>query len=181
MIRNKKLVGWGELILGILLILLGIYTFARPAAAMTGVTILYGILALVSGIVDIVYYIRLERRTGFGPEASLVGGILSVLAGILILCDIVTGTWVLVVLFPIWFIAHCISRLAHLPFVRMTAGTGYYYFTLIVNILGLILGILMIFNPYLSFLSAGYLIGLYLLCLGIDSLVFALNLLSTPR
>lgn len=49
------------------------------------------------------------------------------------------------------------------------------------NILGLILGVLMIFNPFLSFLSASYLIGIYLIFLGIDSLVFALNLLDSRR
>ena len=40
MIRNRKLLGIGELILGILLILLGIFTFIRPTAAMTGAAVL---------------------------------------------------------------------------------------------------------------------------------------------
>ncbi len=179
--RNRKLLGWGELILGVLLILLGIYTFANPATAVTGVTVIYGVFALVTGILDIVYYVKLEQRTGFGPVFSLVGGILSIIAGILILFNLSVGTWVLVVLFPIWFIAHCIARLAHLPFIRLSAGNGYYYFTLVVNILGLLLGLLMIFNPVLSFISVGYLIGMYLLFLGIDSLVFALTLLNSHR
>ncbi len=49
------------------------------------------------------------------------------------------------------------------------------------NILGLVLGFLMVVNPLFSFLTAGYLIGAYLLFLGIDSLVFARNLLCTRR
>lgn len=179
--KNRKVLGWGELILGILLILMGIYTFIKPSAAMTGVTVVYGVFAFVTGIMDIVYYVKLEQRTGFGPVFSLIGGILSIIAGILILLNITVGTWVLVVLFPIWFIGHCIARLAHLPYIRLSAGTGYYYFTLIVNIFGLILGFLMIFNPVISFISVSYLIGLYLLFLGIDSLVFALNLLDSRR
>ena len=52
--RNRKAVGWGELIVGVLLIILGIYTFIRPAAALDGVTLIYGIFALVTGIMDIV-------------------------------------------------------------------------------------------------------------------------------
>ena len=174
MIRNRKLLGIGELILGILLILLGIFTFIRPAAAMTGAAVIYGIL-------DIIYYVRLEQRTGFAPVFSLIGGVLSVLTGILFLFHVTAGSWTLAVLFPVWFIAHCIARLAHLPFIRLTAGTGYFCFTLIVNILGLVLGFLMVVNPLFSFLTAGYLIGAYLLFLGIDSLVFALNLLCTRR
>lgn len=179
--KNRTALGWGELILGILLIVLGIYTFVNPSSAMTGVTVLYGILAIVTGVIDIVFYAKLEQRTGFGPALSLVSGILSVIAGILIMCDLAIGEWVLIVLFPIWFIAHCISELTHLPFIRMTAGNGYYYFTLIANILGLILGFMMIFNPLISFLSASYMIGIYLLILGIDSLVFSLTLLDSRR
>ena len=79
--KNKKALGWGELILGTLLILLGIYSFLHPTTALTGAAVVYGIFALVSGVLDIVYYAKLERRTGFGPVFSLVGGILSVAAG----------------------------------------------------------------------------------------------------
>lgn len=181
MIRNRKLLGIGELILGILLILLGIFTFIRPTAAMTGAAVIYGLFALISGILDIIYYVRLEQRIGFAPVFSLIGGVLSVLTGILFLFHVTAGSWTLAVLFPVWFIAHCIAGLAHLPFIRLTAGTGYFCFTLIVNILGLVLGFLMVVNPLFSFLTAGYLIGAYLLFLGIDSLVFARNLLCTRR
>ena len=142
--RSKKTLGWGELALGILLIALGIFSFARPESALAGVTYLYGILALVTGIIDIVFYVKLEQRTGFGPGLSLAGGILSILAGLMILLYPSAGAWALVVLFPIWFIAHCISRLTRLPLVRLAGRSGYYYFTLVLNILGIVLGFIMI-------------------------------------
>lgn len=65
--RSKKTLGWGELALGILLIALGIFSFARPESALAGVTYLYGILALVTGIIDIVFYVKLEQRTASAP------------------------------------------------------------------------------------------------------------------
>lgn len=179
--KNRTALGWGELIIGILLIVLAIYTFINPVTAMTGVTVIYAIFALITGVADIVYYVKLERRTGAAPVISLVAGIISVIAGILILFNINTGTWVLVTLFPIWFLAHCIARLAHLPYIRSAGGGTYYYFTLVINILGLILAILMICNPLFSFLSIGYLISIYLLFLGIDGIIFALNLLDSRR
>ena len=86
-----------------------------------------------------------------------------------------TGSWAMAVLFPLWFIAHCISRLTHLPVIRLTVGTGYYYFSLIVNILGLVLGFFMIFDPVLSLFSVGYIIGCYLLLTGIDHLVLGIS------
>ena len=125
------------------------------------------------------FYVKLEQRTGFGPGLSLAGGILSILAGLMILLYPSAGAWALVVLFPIWFIAHCISRLTRLPLVRLAGRSGYYYFTLVLNILGIVLGFIMIVDPLISLFSIGYVIGMYLLILGIDSLVAALDLLDS--
>ena len=173
--RTDK-IKWTELITGILLIILGIYSLIRPVGMLTGVTVIYGLFAVITGIADIVFYVRMERRTGFGPAVSLVTGIFSVLAGILILCNIDAGRWAIAILFPIWFIAHCLSRLSHLSLIRLTVGDVYYYFTLVINILGLVLGILMLFNPFAAMLSVSWIIGIYLILLGMDSLMLAIVL-----
>lgn len=173
--RNRKMLGWGELIVGIAFIVLGAITFVRPSSALSGIVFVYGLMAVASGIADIVYYVKMERRTGFGPAMSLVTGILSILAGIFLLLNIDAGKWTLVLLFPIWFITHCIARLCRLSEIRLLAGTGYYYFTLIVNIIGLVLGFAMIFNPAVSFFSVSYIIDLYLILMGIDYIVQAVS------
>ena len=173
--RNRSAFGWGELVVGIALVVLGIFTFARPSSALTGIVFVYGLLAVVTGIADIAFYVKIERHTGFGPVVSLITGILSILAGVLLLFNPDAVKWAMALLFPLWFIMHCISRLTHLPVIRLTAGSGYYYCTLIVNILGLILGFVMIVNPMLSLFSVSYVIGLYLLLAGIDPLVLAVS------
>ena len=173
--KKRSAFGWSELIIGIVLLLLGIFTFMRPYKALTGIVFVYGILAVITGIADILFYVKVEQRTGFGPAVSLVTGILSLLAGILLLFNPGTGSWAMAVLFRLWFVAHCISQLTHLPVIRLTAGTGYYYFSLIVNILGLVLGFFMIFDPVLSLFSVGYIIGCYLLLTGIDHLVLGIS------
>ena len=148
--RRRSGFGWLELIIGILLILIGIFTLLRPGSVFSGLLFLFGIIAVIMGIADILLYIEVERYTGFGPVVSLISGILSVMAGIMLLVYPGAGVMVLSLLFPIWFIAHCISRLAHLGVIRLLSGAGEYYFTLVVNIIGLILGFLMILRPMLS-------------------------------
>ena len=174
MTRKSKF-GWMELILGILLIILGIYTFAKPSTALTSVVIIYGLVSIITGIADIVFYVKLERRTGLGPTVSLIAGILSILAGLLILLIPGAGRWIFAVFFPIWFISHCISRLADLSITRVVAGTAYYYFSLVVNILGLLLGFMMILNPWISVISISYIVGFYLILLGVGSIVMAFS------
>lgn len=70
------------------------------------------------------------------------------------------AAWALTIFFPLWFIMHCISRLTHLGIIRYVAGSGYYYFSLILNIIGLVLGFLMLLQPALAFLSMGFVTGL---------------------
>mgnify|MGYP002798497393 FL=1 len=171
--RRRSGFGWMELIVGILLILLGIFTLFSPGSALTGVVILYGILAVITGIADVVLYVKMERFVGLGPSISLVSGILSIMSGLALLAFPEAGKWIFSLLFPIWFIAHCISRLMNLGMIRLLAGKFRYYLALILNILGLILGFLMLFQPFLSALSISFIIAVYLILLGAESIAMA--------
>ena len=168
--------GWSELIVGLLLILLGIFAFIRPESMLTGAVVVYGTIAIVLGIEDIVVYSRLSRFTGFGPMLSLISGILSVMCGVMLIANPNVGKWALTVLLPIWFIAHCISGLTRANLIRLVGNTFYYYFSLILNILGLVLGFMMIFSPALSFVTIRvicYMVAVYLILFGIESVIAA--------
>ena len=173
--RRQSGYGWLELAIGIILIVLGILAFLKPDLALTGLIYAYGIAAVVMGIADIILFIEVERYTGFGPILSLISGVLSVMAGLMLVVYPGAGVLVLTVLFPIWFIAHCISRLTHLGHIRLVAGDGIYYFSLVVNLIGLILGILMVFRPLFTLATIRLLASVYLILLGIDSVVMAVS------
>ena len=173
--KRRSGFGWVELILGIALIALGVLAFAKPDLALTGMVFVYGIAAVVMGAADIVLFINVQRCTGFGPTLSLISGILSVMSGVMLVVYPRTGALVLTVLFPIWFIAHCISRLTHLGHIRFVAGDGIYWFSLVVNIIGLVLGFLMVMNPFFTIRTIRCFASAYLLLLGVDSIVMAFS------
>lgn len=167
--------GWFELIIGILLIILGIATFFHPERTLTVIVIFCGILAMATGISDIVFYVKAARFTGFGPMLSLITGVFSIVVGSMLLMYPSAGTLTMLLLLPVWFIAHCISRLTHLSVVHAQAGTFYYYFSMVVNIIGIILGILMILRPVIAVYTSGIVLGFYLVLLGIDSIMTAVS------
>ena len=173
--NTRRRLGWMELIEGILLIILGIVTLTQPRGALTSLVVAYGVIALLTGLVDITFYIVMEKHTGFGPTVSLVTGILSVLAGCALIAHPEIGLNLLLIIFPIWFLTHCISRLTHLNIVRLVAGKGSYYLTLTANIIGIVLGVMMLFDPMLSIVSMSALIGADLILLGVESIVFAIG------
>ena len=179
--KRRSGFGWLELAIGIILIVLGVLAFLKPDLALTGLAFAYGIAAVVMGVADILLYVQVERYTGFGPVLSLIPGILSVMSGVMLVVYPRTGVLVLTVLFPIWFIAHCISRFTHLRHIRFVAGEGMYCFTLVLNIIGLILGFLMLFSPLLTLTAIRCLAGVYLILLGIDAVVMAFSRVGTRR
>ena len=130
-------------------------------------------MAIVTGIADIIFYVKMEKYMGFGPVLALVSGVLSVLAGAMLLMYPDAGQLVIVMLIPIWFIAHSIARLSHLPLIKLGAGKKFYIFSLVLNIIGIIMGVLMIFSPRFAFVSASVLIGGYLILLGIDCVIMS--------
>lgn len=179
--KTKKSLGWMEIALGVLLVILGVLTILDPSSALITFVIVYAIAAIVSGIVDIVFYARLNRRTGFAPVLMLLSGILSVIVGIMLFFNISAGTVALSILFPIWFIIHCISRLANLNVVKLTSGKTAFWILMIVNILGLVLGILLLFNLGLSAATLVYFVAFYLLLLGFGGIVWGIDALASGK
>ena len=55
--KRRSGYGWFELIVGILLVVFGVVTLFRPERTLTGIVILYGVIAVVTGISDIVFLV----------------------------------------------------------------------------------------------------------------------------
>ena len=173
--RNHSRFGQAQLVIGIILVILGIFTFFRPQTLLRWVVIIYGIIAVITGISDIVFYVKTTRYTGFAPIISLITGLISTMAGFMLIIYPGAGTWVLILILPIWIIAHSISRLCHLDEIRTVSGSFNYYFTMILNILGIIFGIIMIFSPTINFLAVGIVLGTCLLVMGFDMISDAIR------
>lgn len=168
---KRSSIGWIEIILGLLLVGLGIYTLANPDTALTAIVIAYGIGAIVSGIADFVIYYKLSQRGGLGSAMLILSGVLNLIVGVLMLLNIGAGAWTLSILFPLWFILHCFARLANLDFVRRLGSAFEYWVALIANVLGVILGFLILFNPFASMTALVYFVAFYLLISGFSSVI----------
>lgn len=172
--RDHSGFGWLALIVSILLVLLGIATFIWPEAALESFVMVYGVLAVATGIMDI-EFMRAWSAIRLRPMTALVSGILSVMCGFMLLVYPSAGQWAMTLLFPLWFLTHCISNLTHLNWVRLVAGRVNYTISLVLNILGIMLATLMLLHPVLSAVSMSLTIGFYLILLGVDGIVLALS------
>ena len=67
----------------------------------------------------------------------------------------------------------CSSDLLNI--VRYVAGEASFWLTLISNAVGLILGVILLFDPALSAAALGVILGVDLILLGIEAVVFAID------
>ena len=164
-----------EILEGVLLVMLGAATILRTEQVLDSLTLVFGILAVLTGLADVMFYIRLERHTGFRPAVSLVSSILSIMLGSALIAQPNVGTGIMLIIFPIFIIAHCIARLTHLNVVRYVAGEASFWLTLISSVVGLILGVMLLLDPALSAATLGAILGIDLILLGIEAVVFAID------
>jgi uncharacterized membrane protein HdeD (DUF308 family) len=168
--KRKVDVNWLEMALGIVFVLMGIYTFVNPALTLSGFIVVYGILAVITAVVDIAFYVHMERHTGFGPVVALVLGIVNLLLGLFLVFDTHGAAVIVGLIFPIWFIAHCLVKLLNLNTIRLVSPAGYWW-ELVVNLVGVVLGVLLLLHPFASAVSLVYLAGAYLFIMGVSSMV----------
>ena len=173
--KSKGRIDWLEMAAGVLLILLGIFTFISPVGMMEGILVIYGIIALISGVADIALYIKTGGHTGPMQMTSLIMGVLTVMVGVMLIAHPAAGSWIVSILFSIWVIAHCLSRLSHIAVMKPFMSRGAVYAATVLNVIGILLGVMMFIDPLISLISIGYVMGAFLLLSGIDSIVRALN------
>ncbi|MDH6604134.1 uncharacterized membrane protein HdeD (DUF308 family) [Bacilli bacterium PM5-9] len=175
--KSRTSSGWIEILCGVVFILLAFYAFSHPAATLGALVVVFSIGAIFKGVSNIFLYNTLSSISIKKPYILIVTGILNILIGIIFLFKIKVGALTLTALFSIWFIIICISHLTNL-YVFKEKKSGYYWFTLIINGIGLVIAFWLLFNPIASAATIIYLVSFYLMLTGIFSITYGFSDMS---
>ncbi len=174
--KNRSKFGWLELLSGLGMIALGVLAIIKPEMDLT---YLYAAVALITGINDVVFYVKAGDYTGFRPIVSLVCGMLSIMVGAVLLAYPNSGAEIRYTLvFPIWYAGHCIFRLMNLNVQHKVAGSFPYYFSMILGIVGLFTAAVMHMCPEVLDMKLNVLSGIYLIASGLDCFSIAFSKLG---
>ncbi len=164
-IERHRAVGrnWGWFVaLGVLMVLLGIFSIALPIVATFAVTLLVGWVLIGSGVL---HFVHAFRSKGWGDTAlEILGGVLYILAGLVVLALPLTGAFALTLAVSALFIVQGILRIMRANRLRPFANWGWMLFSGIVSIL---LGIVIwAFMPGAALWTLGIIVGIELLFSG---------------
>jgi uncharacterized membrane protein HdeD (DUF308 family) len=143
------------LILGILFILSGIWIFITPVSSFLTLAILFAIMFFVAGIIEIFYAIS-NRKILHGWGWTLISGIVGVFFGILLLSRPALSMLTLSLFVGFGVLFYSIIALARSLAIRKHKVDDW-GISLIISIIGIIIGLLMIWNP----LFGGFTIVIY--------------------
>lgn len=163
---------WHELITGVLSLVTAYVVIAMPKVSLTALTVIFGFLAILSGLTTLSGVNKLRDFVGNWANAAFVFAIIDLLIGLFFIIKPMSGVVVLGYVVAFWFIIDSVERLMVVGHLR-DFGTGYFVTSIILDILSLLLGILLLINPVIALMSVTWLISFYLIIFGINAIVLA--------
>lgn len=157
---------WG--ISAAVLVTLGIYFIFNPGVAIVSLVYWLGFSVLLNGIFSIAQYFQVKKAAGSGW--ILFDGIVSTLFGVLLLF---TNVFVFIaaslpLFFGIWIGIKGIFGIIQSNDLRKF-GMELWYLPLIIGIIGILLGVLALFQPMFAIVAIAVMVGLHLVTSGITS------------
>jgi len=162
---NNKL-KWASLIMGTLLLIVAVIIFSYPVKNFYTLTWLIGLFILINGIIQLMFRRTTKALAGGGTGLIIVIGVIDIIFGLLIMFNVGASSEFFVFMFAAWFIVSSLIGLFTISKQSTLRGLS-----IIVNILGLILGIILLFNPMMGMVLVSTMIAITFAILGITYII----------
>jgi len=160
---------WLPLVFGICAIVLGGLLLVRPAITALILVVIMGVYWLIEGVVDVILAL-VHRAPHWGWR--LAGGIISALAGLVILAYPIAGTVIAVlVLFWVLVIGAIISGILNIIGGLQAAPRSWW--TVLLGVLKIVLAALLLENPLVGTLALVPALGILAIVNGIVAIIWA--------
>lgn len=159
-------------LMGIIFILVSLVSFRDPQSSLLAIVYVFAISAILKGIFELFFRRKIHEFTNQKSTLLIVLGIFDLLVGIFFLFNISAGLLALPFVFAVWFLFDSIVGLMTAGIYRIES-TGYYWFHVVINVIGVILGFMLLFNPLTSALTLAFLVGFYFMMAGISLIAYS--------
>ncbi len=162
---------WLKLLKGLLLTIFGLITLFRPDTTLVTLLKIFGAIAITAGI--IVLFFSSKNRHLKGNNFWMAEGIVDIIIGLILIAFTEATVKIFVVIVALWAIV--------MGIIQLTTYKRYKYLLfnknlqLLSGILTIIIGLILLFNPFEGGMVLVVLIGLLALFFGINTVVNSLK------
>lgn len=164
-----------SIVISILFTILGIFLVVNPTKSITSIIFAFGVLLVGSGIISILNYCLIPPEEKI-YSLDFLRGILTIISGILTIVfknDLVNVLPVLLGLFIIF--NHLFKIQMTFNFSSILMGNSVWF--IILEILWIVLGVLLILNPFEWLITIGTLAGVFLIISEIGNIISSIIIL----
>lgn len=162
---NGKL-KWSSLIMGTLLLIVAVIIFSYPVKNFYTLTWLIGLLILINGVIQLLFRRAARAIAGSGSGLIVVIGIIDIIFGLLVIFNVGASSTFFIFMFAAWFIVSSVIGLMTISKQNRLKGLS-----IIVNVLGLLLGIILLFNPMMGMILVSTMIAITFAILGVTYVI----------
>lgn len=163
---------------GALAIVFGIVALTSPITTAIVLAVVIGVFAVVDGVIDLIDAIRHRGAPGVGLRVFL--GVISLLFGLIILIWPGKTLGFMVVLIAIWSILIGVLQIVANVSIRKDAP-GAWIWGAVSGAIGLIFGIVVLFNLGIGLVALIWLIGIWAIVFGLALIVLGLQVRKAAK
>ena len=150
-----------NILVSLALIILSIFLIVKPLESLNTIMVIIGIVLIIAGIVQLISFFSIEKELR-AFSIKLILGIISIILGIIVIVNTNSINAILTGVIGAWMILHSIIKLQIAFNLRELANSNWKAIALL-SIITLLLGVLIIFNPFGTIITIGRISGIMLL------------------
>ncbi|PTK61528.1 DUF308 domain-containing protein [Staphylococcus haemolyticus] len=166
MAQNKGKLKWSSLIMGTLLLIVAVIIFSYPVKNFYTLTWLIGLFILINGVIQLLFRRAARALAGSSSGLIVVIGIIDIIFGLLVIFNVGASSTFFIFMFAAWFIVSSVIGLMTISKQSRLKGLS-----IIVNALGLLLGIILLFNPMMGMILVSTMIAITFAIIGVTYVI----------
>ncbi|MBQ3465757.1 MAG: DUF308 domain-containing protein [Firmicutes bacterium] len=163
---------------GILMVATGVFCFINPGQTFMTMAFVIGSVMVINGLIHALGFLLARGRFGIGDNNGwiLIDAILTLLLGILILCNQLTVDIAIPMIFGMWVLVSGLLRFEASTRINRQKKPRNFKSALVTGVITIIVGLFGFINPLITYVSVIVLLGIFMVVQGANSIELGINM-----
>ncbi|MGX8773699.1 MAG: HdeD family acid-resistance protein [Bacillota bacterium] len=163
---------------GVLMVLTGAFCFINPGQTFMTMAFVIGSVMVINGLIHALGFLLARSSFGIGDNNGwiLIDAVLTLLLGILILCNQLTVDIAIPMIFGMWVLVTGLLRFEASTRINRQKKPANFRAALITGVVTIIVGLFGFINPLITYVSVIVLLGIFMVVQGANSIELGINM-----
>ena len=163
---------------GILMVATGVFCFINPGQTFMTMAFVIGSVMVINGLIHALGFLLARGSFGIGDNNGwiLIDAVLTLLLGILILCNQLTVDIAIPMIFGMWVLVSGLLRFEAATRINRQKKPANFKAAMITGVVTIIVGLFGFINPLITYVSVVALLGIFMVVQGANSIELGINM-----